>query len=594
MHAAAQLGRRRVLLMMAGLRRNQPGNPGRPGLVLSGDLGDRKPPDLVFVFFPEGDAVAKTNAYALYEEIKQEHPHRCRVVKTARFPKGKPESLEEAQRVLGEAIDLRVFGVVGNHAADFYVSTATGAASHWTAIIGHLQTGDHRIHLCATVAEKGKHQPVPPMAIWPPPGTDRPRNVRVEMERMRHLPPSRVVLLLGQTGTGKSMAAKKLHELWGGKPEGLKEVNCAALPETLLESELFGCVKGAYTGADKDRVGLFEAAKGGTLLLDEIGEMPAHLQAKLLKVLDSANLTSDGKCERFFRKVGGANNDTTDARIVLATNKHLEDEVASGEFRDDLWARISGHVLELPPLVEQRPNVFLAYMSQLEKESRGYGGIRFELAGDARRMLVDFAASKESLWLHNYRDITKSAGRLALDAYLKICSVPLERVWREAHQEKQLRKRETEAERAARQERERSANAERGCSRNDLNLPEEALIDGEIMGREIVYLKESWRRLGGESGELPAGDAVDPVAWKSLGEALEEGELEKLPTIDRVEAAWLLAAKCAAGTDAQAWKWLQKRRVVASKETSNASDSFVKRWKRFRWRARPSKGGLDP
>jgi len=155
------------------------------------------------------------------------------------------------------------------------------------------------------------------------------------------------VLVIGESGTGKELVARDLHR-FGPNPSGaFVALNCAALPETLVESELFGHERGAFTGAVGTRKGAFEAAEKGTLLLDEIGELPLAMQAKLLRVLEERQLT----------RLGGTRPVSVDARIVAATNRELEQEVAAGRFRQDLFFRLNVHLVRVPPLRERLSDV---------------------------------------------------------------------------------------------------------------------------------------------------------------------------------------------------------------------------------------------
>lgn len=162
-------------------------------------------------------------------------------------------------------------------------------------------------------------------------------------------PSDKPILIQGESGTGKELVAWALHECSTRAEKPMVVINCAALPETLLESELFGHEKGAFTGADKAKPGLFEVADGGTIFIDEIGEMPPSVQVKLLRVLEDGSL----------RRVGSIREHRVQARLLAATNRDLERQVAYGHFREDLFYRINLMSLELPPLRERSGDIAL-------------------------------------------------------------------------------------------------------------------------------------------------------------------------------------------------------------------------------------------
>ncbi|MEW6435137.1 MAG: sigma 54-interacting transcriptional regulator [Myxococcota bacterium] len=203
------------------------------------------------------------------------------------------------------------------------------------------------------------------------------------------------VLLLGESGVGKERIAKLIHESSQRQAGPFIAINCAAMPEALLESELFGHTRGAFTGAVSDRVGLFEAAKGGTLLLDEVGELPAAMQAKLLRVLQ----------EREVRRVGENRTRTIDVRVVAATHRDLQAAVKAGTFREDLYFRLRVVELRVPPLRERPEDVVPLAKAALAEAARRMKLPARELSAEATRRLVTYA------WPGNVRELLNAMER---------------------------------------------------------------------------------------------------------------------------------------------------------------------------------------
>ncbi len=198
----------------------------------------------------------------------------------------------------------------------------------------------------------------------------------VKIEQMA--PVSSTVLIEGESGTGKELAAHALHELSNRRDQPFIAVNCSALPETLLESELFGHEKGAFTGAAERRLGRFELAHRGTLFLDEVGDMPPATQVKLLRVLENHS---------FFR-VGGSEAIRADVRVVVATNRRLKEVVAMGEFREDLFFRINVLSIYLPPLRERRGDIPLLVRHFVKEFSEEHNRPFRGITPEAMQLLV--------------------------------------------------------------------------------------------------------------------------------------------------------------------------------------------------------------
>src|SRR5215469_12379445 len=213
-------------------------------------------------------------------------------------------------------------------------------------------------------------------------------------------PTSAPVLILGESGTGKEMVAQALHRLSAQKDGPFIAINCNTIPENLLESELFGHEKGAFTGAQTQRKGHIETATGGTLFLDEIGELPEQVQVKLLRFLQ----------EKCFLRVGGRQEIHSDARIVAATNRNLEESVASGKFREDLYFRLAVVVLKLPPLRERGDDIILLAKAFLYNYGVEHAKPGLTFAPDALRALTLHS------WPGNIRELQNRVRRAVIMA----------------------------------------------------------------------------------------------------------------------------------------------------------------------------------
>lgn len=203
------------------------------------------------------------------------------------------------------------------------------------------------------------------------------------------------VLIQGESGTGKELIAKAIHFNSGRAGKPFLAVNCGALPENLLESELFGHTKGAFTGAIADKKGLFRSAEGGTLFLDEIGEMPPPLQVKLLRALQEHEVTP----------VGSASAIKFDARIIAATNKNLEKEVAENNFREDLFYRLNVIEISLPPLRERREDIPLLVKHFISKTAKEQSAPEKSISTEAMSALVNYN------WQGNVRELQNAIER---------------------------------------------------------------------------------------------------------------------------------------------------------------------------------------
>jgi two-component system nitrogen regulation response regulator NtrX len=206
------------------------------------------------------------------------------------------------------------------------------------------------------------------------------------------------VLIYGENGTGKELVARLLHLQSPRKGNLFVEVNCAAIPEDLIESELFGSVRGAYTGATENRQGKFQLADGGTLFLDEVGDMSLKTQSKVLRVLE----------EQRFHLVGSNDPIEVDVRVIAATNKNLEQKIEEGLFREDLFFRLNVIPFEVPPLRDRVEDIALLIEHFMEHFSSRYGKNRKEISVNAMEQLQSYR------WPGNVRELKNTVERLVI------------------------------------------------------------------------------------------------------------------------------------------------------------------------------------
>ena len=206
------------------------------------------------------------------------------------------------------------------------------------------------------------------------------------------------VLLQGESGVGKDVTARAIHSLSERKRNNLIIVNCGAIPEGIIESELFGHEKGAFTGANESREGYFEKANGGTIFLDEIGDTPKNVQVKLLRVLENGE---------FFR-VGSSKVQTTDVRVIAATNLNLWKMVEDGSFREDLYYRLDTVQIHLPPLRDRQEDIVPIFRKFVQEFSAKYDSVFKGFSDDARELLISYR------WPGNIRELKNVAEQLVV------------------------------------------------------------------------------------------------------------------------------------------------------------------------------------
>src|SRR3954452_324321 len=223
--------------------------------------------------------------------------------------------------------------------------------------------------------------------------------MRKAMELVEKVAPSKAsVVITGQSGTGKEMVARAIHQLSPRREKPFIAINCSAIPASLIESEMFGHERGAFTGADQRRLGAWELADGGTLFLDEVGEIPIELQAKFLRVLEEERL----------RRLGGKSEIAVDVRVISATNRDLKEEIKAARFREDLYFRLNVFHIPLAPLKERREDIALLVQHFMDRFSRE-GGKRVKgISPQAVKLLQEYA------WPGNIRELRNTLERAVI------------------------------------------------------------------------------------------------------------------------------------------------------------------------------------
>ncbi len=300
---------------------------------------------------------------------------------------GEPVGVFSVDRLFGAEIafeeDIRFLSIVATLIAQF-VSVNREVARREKDLVAQNR------YLKAEVSEKYNHF----FAVGKSPAMEALKKTIAKVA------PSRAsVLLLGESGTGKTLTARIIHELSARAGGPFVKVNCAALPDNLIESELFGHEKGAFTGAVEAKRGRFEEAEAGSIFLDEIGEIPVAVQAKLLRFLQ----------EREFERLGSTHTRQLDVRIIAATNRDLDQAVREGRFRSDLYYRLNVFPVAIPPLRERRGDIFLLANAFLEKTARTYGR-RLRFSPQALERLAGYT------WPGNVRELENLIERLAIMA----------------------------------------------------------------------------------------------------------------------------------------------------------------------------------
>lgn len=360
-------------------------------LILENDRGLRRELEQIF---HDLDTVTSETSDAALAIVRREEPDVVLFdLGAAREPSVATQSLELLRQILSLSPDTKVIAMTEHDARELAVAAVgLGATDFYhkpldAAVLSIVVRRAFRIRELEEENWRLREQ-TGAMALEGIIGaSDAMRTLGRSIEKVA--PTNATVLLLGESGTGKELLARALYRLSARSRQPFVAINCAAIPDTLLESELFGYEKGAFTGAAKRTLGKLESADGGTVFLDEIGEMPASLQAKLLRVLQ----------ERTIERIGGRTPIPLDLRIICATNRNLDALIGGGTFRDDLFYRISEVTVRVPPLRDRRGDSLLLAQFLVHQMAERFNRPTRGLAPDAIR------AIQEHRWPGNVREL---------------------------------------------------------------------------------------------------------------------------------------------------------------------------------------------
>jgi len=349
------------------------------------------------------DVIVAGDREAALEELKQhEFPVMTLDLGLPPDASGTSEGFATLEQVLGHAPHTKIVVVTGNNDREHALqAVALGAYDFFykpidSDLIGFIVNRAYRLHEL-----ENENRRLSSVQVESP--LEGVISASPEMLEVCHTiekvaPTDATVLVLGESGTGKELLAKSLHQLSHRNEGPFVAINCAAIPENLLESELFGYEKGAFTGAAKQTLGKIETANGGTLFLDEVGDLSLPLQAKMLRFLQ----------ERIVERVGGRKEIPVDVRVLCATHKNLQELISEGDFREDLYYRISEISVRIPPLRERAGDTLLLARAFLERYSRQHGGKMYRFGKDALTALESYA------WPGNVRELENRVKRAVI------------------------------------------------------------------------------------------------------------------------------------------------------------------------------------